>query len=195
MGSSLKKVSIRCRDGLTASGARERVRPPLAVPVPTGDRHFDPPRREARRANVRIPRSTLLRESDARRDAQAGVPSAGWPRAQLAFKNSMVRWILQFTPSIAFCCVLHRCESRDIRCRESYISCSVRLRRARRLINEDGRRLPPADVFLGARRAGGSRFAGRPGVLSVRTARRGGTAVALRLVSSPKREREREALS
>ena len=31
----------------------------------------------------------------------------------------MVRGILQFTPSIAFRYVLHRCESRDIRCRES----------------------------------------------------------------------------
>jgi hypothetical protein len=53
------------------------------------------------------------------RDAQADVPSARRPRAQLAFKNSMVRGILQFTPGIAFCYVLHRCESRDIRCRES----------------------------------------------------------------------------
>ena len=54
------------------------------------------------------------------RDAQAGVPSAEWPRAQLAFKDSMVRGILQFTPGIAFRYVLHRCESRDIRCRESF---------------------------------------------------------------------------
>ncbi|KAJ0969761.1 hypothetical protein J5N97_022638 [Dioscorea zingiberensis] len=54
------------------------------------------------------------------RDAQAGVPSAGRPRAQLAFKDSMVHGILQFTPSIAFRYVLHRCESRDIRCRESF---------------------------------------------------------------------------
>ena len=53
------------------------------------------------------------------RDAQAGVPTAEWPRAQLAFKDSMVRGILQFTPGIAFRYVLHRCESRDIRCRES----------------------------------------------------------------------------
>ena len=53
------------------------------------------------------------------RDAQAGVPLAGWPRAQLAFKDSMVHGILQFTPGIAFRYVLHRCESRDIRCRES----------------------------------------------------------------------------
>lgn len=53
------------------------------------------------------------------RDAQAGVPSARGPRAQLAFKDSMVRGILQFTPGIAFRYVLHRCESRDIRCRES----------------------------------------------------------------------------
>jgi hypothetical protein len=53
------------------------------------------------------------------RDAQAGVPSTEWPRAQLAFKDSMVHGILQFTPGIAFRYVLHRCESRDIRCRES----------------------------------------------------------------------------
>lgn len=32
----------------------------------------------------------------------------------------MVHGILQFTPSIAFSYVLHRCESRDIRCRESF---------------------------------------------------------------------------
>lgn len=43
-----------------------------------------------------------------------------WLRAQLAFKNSMTREILQFTPSIAFRCVLHRYESRDIHCRESF---------------------------------------------------------------------------
>ena len=45
-----------------------------------------------------------------------------WPRrrAQLAFKDSMVHGILQFTPSIAFRYVLHRCESRDIRCRELF---------------------------------------------------------------------------
>lgn len=54
------------------------------------------------------------------RDAQASVPSARRLRAQLAFKNSMVHGILQFTPSIAFRYVLHRCESRDIRCRESF---------------------------------------------------------------------------
>ena len=58
---------------------------------------------------------------DAMRDAQADVPSAKRLRAQLAFKNSMVHGILQFTPSIAFCYVLHRCVSRDIRCRESFI--------------------------------------------------------------------------
>lgn len=57
---------------------------------------------------------------DVMRDAQADVPSAGRLQAQLAFKNSMVHGILQFTPSIAFCYVLHRCVSRDIRCRESF---------------------------------------------------------------------------
>ena len=53
------------------------------------------------------------------RDAQAGVPPAGGARAQPAFQDSMVCGVLQFTPSIAFRYVLHRCESRDIRCRES----------------------------------------------------------------------------
>lgn len=57
---------------------------------------------------------------DSVRDAQASVPSARRLGAQLAFKNSMVHGILQFTPSIAFRYVLHRCESRDIRCRESF---------------------------------------------------------------------------
>ena len=47
------------------------------------------------------------------------MPSTKRPQAQLAFKNSMVHGILQFTPGIAFCYVLHRCESQDIRCRES----------------------------------------------------------------------------
>ena len=59
------------------------------------------------------------RGATTRRDAQAGVPSTRRPRAQLAFKDSMVRGILQFTPRIAFRYVLHRCEGRDIRCRES----------------------------------------------------------------------------
>ena len=53
-------------------------------------------------------------------DTQADVPSARRLWAQLAFKDSMVHGILQFTPSIAFRYVLHRCESRDIRCRESF---------------------------------------------------------------------------
>ncbi|WZY99246.1 hypothetical protein YC2023_071575 [Brassica napus] len=51
-------------------------------------------------------------------DTQADVPSARRLGVQLAFKDSMVHGILQFTPSIAFCYVLHRCESRDIRCRD-----------------------------------------------------------------------------
>ncbi|CAL8161493.1 unnamed protein product [Prunus armeniaca] len=35
-------------------------------------------------------------------------------------KASFVHGILQFTPSIAFLYVLHQCEIRDIRCRESF---------------------------------------------------------------------------
>ncbi|PKA45759.1 hypothetical protein AXF42_Ash021377 [Apostasia shenzhenica] len=44
----------------------------------------------------------------------------------------MIHGILQFTPRITVCCVLHRCESRDIRCRESFE------------FNEHGRQLIPA---------------------------------------------------
>ena len=36
--------------------------------------------------------------------------------AQCAFKDSMVRWVLQFTLLIAFRCVLHRCRNQEIRC-------------------------------------------------------------------------------
>ena len=39
-----------------------------------------------------------------------------YPEAQLAFKDLMIHWILQFTLRIAFRCVLHRCVSQDIRC-------------------------------------------------------------------------------
>ncbi|KAI3480401.1 hypothetical protein L1887_57446 [Cichorium endivia] len=73
------------------------------------------------RPDAMCPDKGCMVGGDAMRDAQAGVPSAGWLWAQLAFKNSMVHGILQFTPSIAFCYVLHRCVSRDIRCRESYM--------------------------------------------------------------------------
>ena len=38
------------------------------------------------------------------------------PSAQYAFKISMILEDLQFTLRIAFRCVLHRCESQDIRC-------------------------------------------------------------------------------
>ena len=85
-----------------------------------------------------------------KRDAQAGVPLAGWPRAQLAFKDSMVHGILQFTPGIAFRYVLHRCESRDIRCRESSNGVTVGI------VASCMQRGPPTSmfVFLGAIRAG-----------------------------------------
>ncbi|CAN1768899.1 hypothetical protein LINPERHAP1_LOCUS10883 [Linum perenne] len=65
----------------------------------------------------------------------------------------MVHGILQFTPSIAFCYVLHRCESRDIRCRESlfYLKVGGTLHPAHRDRAHDGSSLV---VFLGAFRAG-----------------------------------------
>ena len=77
-------------------------------------------RRGSLEANIRPPFSPTGFGGATVCDAQADVPSAGWLRAQLAFKDSMVHGILQFTPSIAFRYVLHRCESRDIRCRESF---------------------------------------------------------------------------
>ena len=40
----------------------------------------------------------------------------GYPEAQLAFKILMTHGVLQFALRIAFRCVLHRCESQDIRC-------------------------------------------------------------------------------
>lgn len=38
------------------------------------------------------------------------------PRAQSAFEDLMIHWILQFALRIAFRCVLHRCQNQDIRC-------------------------------------------------------------------------------
>ena len=43
-----------------------------------------------------------------------------YQRAQGAFKDSMIHWILQFTLLIAFRCVLHRWESQEIRCWKLY---------------------------------------------------------------------------
>ena len=41
-------------------------------------------------------------------------------RSQYAFKDSMIHGILQFTLRIAFRCVLHRCESQEIRCQKLF---------------------------------------------------------------------------
>ena len=50
--------------------------------------------------------------------------SPEYQRAQYAFKDSMIHWILQFTLRIAFRCVLHRCESQEIRCWKLYFELS-----------------------------------------------------------------------
>ncbi|THU42075.1 hypothetical protein C4D60_Mb01t31560 [Musa balbisiana] len=62
----------------------------------------------------------------------------------------MVHGILQFTPGIAFRYVLHRCESRDIRCRESSNGVTVGI------VSSCMQRGPPTPMFvyLGALRAG-----------------------------------------
>ena len=64
----------------------------------------------------------------------------------------MVHGILQFTPSIAFRYVLHRCKSRDIRCRESF-SYKKDCRRQHRPRTGRGRALF-VQFFLGAFCAG-----------------------------------------
>ena len=51
--------------------------------------------------------------------------SSEYQRAQYAFKDSMIHWILQFTLRIAFRCVLHRCESQEIRCWKLYFELSI----------------------------------------------------------------------
>ncbi|KAG8611754.1 hypothetical protein MANES_S025516v8 [Manihot esculenta] len=115
--------------------------PPIAVAIAAEDSAFGPAACALHTGGQRPPPRPPPRGEG------ADVPSAGWLRAQLAFKNSMVRGILQFTPSIAFCCVLHRCESRDIRCRESFW-----------FSKEDGASRTGAPslrfMFLGASRAG-----------------------------------------
>ena len=58
----------------------------------------------------------------------------------------MVHGILQFTPSIAFRYVLHRCESRDIRCRESFVLTEQRA--SPRTIRERGARGRAADFSI-----------------------------------------------
>ena len=84
--------------------------------------HFSRPKEESR-VGISFGRPIPLESSlqglewigGCRGDALAEMPSVK-PRAQLAFKNSMIRGILQFTLRIAFRCVLHRCKSQDIRC-------------------------------------------------------------------------------
>ncbi|KAH7663402.1 hypothetical protein IHE45_14G052300 [Dioscorea alata] len=74
----------------------------------------------------------------------------------------MVHGILQFTPSIAFRYVLHRCESRDIRCRESCDSCVVSfLRAGARRPGGAAARSEGRDI-LGASRAGCGVMSSRP---------------------------------
>ncbi|MED6129313.1 hypothetical protein PIB30_106654, partial [Stylosanthes scabra] len=64
----------------------------------------------------------------------------------------MVHGILQFTPSIAFRYVLHRCKSRDIRCRESLYTLVVTRRPGRTPSPETAGRTITFG-FLGAFRA------------------------------------------
>nr|TKR97778.1 senescence-associated protein [Populus alba] len=121
-------LEIRCprvQEIPGATGARTTVSEGLSTTARRGDRRrgldFGPTASGSARETSIRPRPRESRgEGATMRDTQADVPSTRRPRAQLAFKDSMVHGILQFTPSIAFRYVLHRCESRDIRCRESF---------------------------------------------------------------------------
>lgn len=68
----------------------------------------------------------MARSAEGQLTPRQACPRPKRPRAQLAFKNSMVHGILQFTPRIAFRYVLHRCKNRDIHCRESFQDYTVR---------------------------------------------------------------------
>lgn len=106
---------------MTPAAARG-FRPPLVVfPHALGVPYFSPPRQERHGGPISASIRPVARAQGATRGVtpRQACPRPGRPRAQLAFKDSMVHGILQFTPSITFRYVLHRCESLDIRCRES----------------------------------------------------------------------------
>lgn len=85
----------------------------------------------------------------------------------------MVHGILQFTPSIAFRYVLHRCESRDIRCRESF-QFRKKPSPVPRPREREGTDPALVRVFLGASRAGGllGTRTSRPSTGRIRVVRR-----------------------
>ena len=102
----------------TAAPLRPPPAPPAPPPLQTGEA------RKGRRARTATSAAPALGPPRGRTrgawrggrvDAQADMP-LDEPRAQVAFKDSMIRGILQFTLRIAFRCVLHRCKSQDIRC-------------------------------------------------------------------------------
>ena len=168
-----RRRPISSARGALVTTQRRSDAPPGALSVIA----FGPPRAVAHGRPVSA-RARRPGAGGAVRDAQAGVPSAGWPRAQLAFKDSMVRGILQFTPSIAFRYVLHRCESRDIRCRESCVFESLSRRGRGGAPVSASRPPPPASSFgvLGATRAVGllPRSPAAPGLAPVPRRRRPG---------------------
>ncbi|KAL0309435.1 UNVERIFIED_CONTAM: hypothetical protein Sradi_5885800 [Sesamum radiatum] len=96
-----------------------RFQPPLVVTGIAAGSHLGRPRVTAHGRPVSARPHRAVGGGDAMRDAQADV---AWPNG---FGATCVERldgsrILPFTPSIAFRYVLHRCESRDIRCRESF---------------------------------------------------------------------------
>jgi hypothetical protein len=106
-----------------AKGERITFSQPLS-PAASRTLHFSPPRLPRRLPTPELARTATSTQPLPRKRGEIGGGAVTLrqacprdkPRAQLAFKNSMIRGILQFTLGIAFRCVLHRCKSRDIRC-------------------------------------------------------------------------------
>lgn len=117
-GGALITLAARCRAVPSMHFSRPRRHDSPADAAHGGEARRGTCARTATSA-VRDPRSAAREEEGAWRggrvDAQADMP-LDEPRAQVAFKDSMIRGILQFTLRIAFRCVLHRCKSQDIRC-------------------------------------------------------------------------------
>uniref|UniRef100_A0A6N2KJ98 Senescence-associated protein n=1 Tax=Salix viminalis TaxID=40686 RepID=A0A6N2KJ98_SALVM len=105
LGESLASLKANARGSGRSRGRQARARPcprvsqpPLVVATAAEDSILGQPRAGARGRPVSAP-ALVSRGSATMRDTQADVPSTRRPRAQLAFKDSMVHGILQFTPT------------------------------------------------------------------------------------------------
>uniref|UniRef100_A0A6N2KNB2 Protein TAR1 n=1 Tax=Salix viminalis TaxID=40686 RepID=A0A6N2KNB2_SALVM len=99
-------LESQCSGSGRSRGRQARARPcprvsqpPLVVATAAEDSILGQPRAGARGRPVSAPALVSRGSGATMRDTQADVPSTRRPRAQLAFKDSMVHGILQFTPT------------------------------------------------------------------------------------------------